>query len=294
MEISIITSMFNKNRETIEAIDSLFFNSIINHGGKDRELIIIDDYSPLKSETKKLFEKHKKNLISKFGKVIFFRNEKNYGFSGSFNRGISLAKGKILIIVNDDVYLPKDSVTSLAKVLKESESYGISSPITGERRTISIQYCKQAPKIKDYSEEQLKKIELFANYARKKMNNKRIKTDYIAGFCFAISSQLMKDYGGFDERFRFGYCEDTDLSIRIRKKFDLIVSPGIYVHHGGVNGVSTSLLQNKPKTIYNFFINHYKLGMKHHNFFEIFFQLTKRNIFSFSGKYTVSELFKEK
>ncbi|VVB78874.1 Glycosyl transferase family 2 [uncultured archaeon] len=289
IKISIITSMYNRRNETIDSIEALFFNSIKQHGKKDRELIIIDDHSPLEKETLGLFKKHEKELKSIFGRVIFKRNPTNYGFGKSFNSGIKISKGKFIVIVNDDVYLPKDSVSALTNILSESKTYGILGPITGEKFTWTSQYCKQAPKLESYSKDSFNKIEDFAKYARKKLKGKRIKTDILSGFCFVVSSELIKSHNGFDETFGIGFYEDIDLSRRISSKFDVIIAPEVYVHHGSLKGISTSFNQHPIKKLYSQIRNTARYSRKCGLYSAITFIVKGR--YRQTGRNTVSELF---
>jgi hypothetical protein len=56
--------------------------------------------------------------------------------------------------------------------------------------------------------------------------------DYIPGWCFCISRETYNNYGLFDERLKFAYCEDADLSLRLKeagKKVYALHAP--LVHH---------------------------------------------------------------
>src|SRR5262249_32398373 len=42
--------------------------------------------------------------------------------------------------------------------------------------------------------------------------------DYISGASILVRSDFWKDVGGFDERFKIAYCEDSDLAMTARAK----------------------------------------------------------------------------
>lgn len=288
---TIITSMHNRNKNVLEIIDNLFFPSLLNNGSKEMELILIDDYSPLKIETEKIVAKYLPNLKNVFGSVIFKRNTLNLGFAKSYNRGINMAKGKYLLIVNDDVYFPMNSIKKLTDTLSEPGNYGLAGPITNTPNSWSFQYCKQAPRIKSYSQETIKKIEQFSIWLAEKMKEKRMPTENLSGFCFAIDAVLFKKMGGFKENYKYGYFEDTDLFRRINNEYGkekIVINMEIFIVHGGVGGSSATFTQQPLKTVYYFLTNSLKYGKKWG-----YGNLIKRIIYglrSRSGKGTISEL----
>lgn len=289
--ISIITSMYNRRPGTIGTVDALFFRSVLQHGAPDREIVILDDCSPLKKETSALFEKHAAGLRRAFGNVVYNRNQANLGFAGSFNKGIAIAGGDRLFIVNDDVYLPRDSVAGLASTLDEDPRYGIVGPITSESMTWTVQYCSQAPHLRSYSVEEIVRIEEFAKTAKERMAGRRIVTDLLSGFCFAVSKEVIARVGAFDGSFQYGLWEDFDLVRRISQDRLVVVNPAVYVHHGGVDGTSGSLIQHPFRAAYALLVNGVRYGLK-------FDDLRGALIHSVRGMYrgltargTVSELF---
>lgn len=42
--------------------------------------------------------------------------------------------------------------------------------------------------------------------------------DYVCGWCFCVRRKLLENEYLFDSRFRFAYCEDSDLSLRLKQK----------------------------------------------------------------------------
>lgn len=54
--------------------------------------------------------------------------------------------------------------------------------------------------------------------------------DYIEGACMMVRADLVKKHGLYDPAYRFCYCEDSDLSLRLRKL-------GYHIAHVPMNGV---------------------------------------------------------
>ena len=287
-------SMYNRKKHTIEVIDNLFFPSILNNASSDKELIIIDDFSSLKKETKAVVDKYLPDLRKKLGNVVFERNEENKGFGKSYNKGINLAEGENLLITNDDVYFPLGSIDSLVNTLSENKNYGLVGPITNEKIVFTYQYCKQAPLINNYSKKEIKKIETFFDFVKRLMKGQRIVTDSISGFCFATKSEVIKEVGTFDETFGYGLCEDTDFSRRVNQQYSLIINPEVFIYHGSIGGeTASSLMQHPIKAAYTYIINLFKYADKWHDYKGTIKHVAEGMYRSKTGKRTVSELFEK-
>jgi len=102
-KISIILPVHNG-----EAFLKKTISSIQNQEFKDIEIIIIDDQSTDNSTI--LVE----DLIKNEPRITFYKNQENKGVLFTKTRGVSLAKGKyVMIIDDDDKYLQKDAFTTL-------------------------------------------------------------------------------------------------------------------------------------------------------------------------------------
>ena len=270
---TIVTSMYNKSTEVLEILDKLFFPSLLLNGSKneigrdsgikDIGIIIIDDCSPLRTETMNLFNKYLYKLLEVFAFVKFVRNEENLGFSKSYNKGIRMVRTKYILVTNDDLYFPPGSIKKLVQTLDETENYGLVGPIANNSTLWSYQYAKQAPKLNSYEPKEINRLKNFSIWLEEKMRGQRKTTDHhLCGFCFAAKTEFIKEFGGFNENYNFGQFEDTDLVRRVVKKYGskkIAIIMDVFVGHGGVNGNSRSLLQEPQKMIFFAFYN----GMKY-------------------------------
>jgi len=108
MKISIITVVWN-NKETIkDAIDS-----VLNQTYKDIEYIIVDGAS-----TDGTVE-----IVQSYGdKITKFVSEKDNGLYDAMNKGIALATGDVVGILNsDDFYIDEFVIEKVVKVFEEKE-----------------------------------------------------------------------------------------------------------------------------------------------------------------------------
>ena len=108
MKISIITATFNSENFISSNINSIKIQTYNNF-----EHIIIDNKS--KDKTLEIIKNEGKNL-----KII---SEKDNGIYDAFNKGITLAKGEIISIINSDDYFADDKV--LENVISVFNSHDI-------------------------------------------------------------------------------------------------------------------------------------------------------------------------
>lgn len=246
MNISIVTSMYNRKAEVLDIISHLLLPSLLNNSASDIELIIIDDCSPMKYATETLIEKYLPALKRRFGNVIFVRNESNLGWTGSVNRGIFMAGGVKTIIANNDLYFPLNSIKRLAETLDDPKGYLIAGPITNNQGVWTFQYCRQAPTLKSYASAEIEKLEKFSSWLWAKMEGHCRVVSGLSGFCLTLNSTFLKKIGGFDEKYRVGYLEDADLIQRIVIEYGkkaVAANLGVFICHGGVRGASRTMLQ---------------------------------------------------
>lgn len=91
---SIIIPTFNREKQIYETI-----LSVVNQSFEDYEVLVIDNKSTDNTES----------IVNSFSnnRIHFYKNDRNYERCYSRNRGIQLAKGKyILLLDSDDLYEP--------------------------------------------------------------------------------------------------------------------------------------------------------------------------------------------
>jgi GT2 family glycosyltransferase len=253
--------MYNARPEIFEVLDELFFPSLIRNGSANKQLILLDDASPLEHETQRLIAKYLPDVKTRFGDFRFIRNAANLGFAGSYNKGMRMAEGANLVVTNDDVYFPVGSLDGLVSVLKEPQA-GIVGPVTNY--AFSYQNTRLFGRLKDHSAAELQRIERFAQELKTKVGKKVIPVDRLTGFCLAISGDLHRQIGGFDDGFTFGAFEDADYCIRARKVgWQVLLDASTFIEHGGAQGGSLSFKQEWLKTRRHWLMNAIRFARKH-------------------------------
>lgn len=208
LKVSVIIVTYNRADFLSRAI-----NSVLLQDFKDFELLIIDDASTDKTES----------VVSNFNdcRIKYFKNEKNLGISKSRNKGVCLANGEyVAMLDSDDYWLSKDKLTKQVYILESDQSIGIvgTAILCEDERGKFLK--KDVFKSEDLSIR--RKILLKNQFAQ-------------SSVLFRMEAFIFS--GGYDEN--LSVCEDLDLWLKIGlryKFFNINIPMTAYTIHS--NGVS--------------------------------------------------------
>lgn len=112
-QISIITTTRNR-----AGFISLAIESIQNQTFTDWELIILDDDST--DNTREIVDKY----VAKDSRIKYYKNSPALGISSNRNRGLTLASGKYMAVLDsDDFWLEKDKLQKQYDFLEQNPDY---------------------------------------------------------------------------------------------------------------------------------------------------------------------------
>lgn len=209
IDISVIIVNYNSFDMTKQTIDSL--NKYTS--GFNYELIIVDNASQ-DGSGRKLAQEFKDDV------VIF--NKENIGYGPANNRGLAVAKGEYVLILNNDVIFSENSLGILIDYLKNKNEKILIAPRllnadgTVQHSVYSFQTLWLSFTTYFFLYKLFPKSKYFNKYYLMNSGiNEITEVETITGaFMLFKKSDLLK-LGGFDEDYYF-YGEDNDLCKRFR------------------------------------------------------------------------------
>lgn len=235
-DVSIVMPVHNKFAVTYNGLASL----LLADNKASFEVILVDDGST--DETLGVPE-----LISG---IQYVRHDEAQGFVRSCNHGASHAKGRYVVMLNNDVEVTNRWLDELIWPFEQFERVGL----TGSKLLYPDGRLQEAGGI-------IWGSGAAWNYGRKgnpfepRFNYTR-QADYLSGASIMLPRDLWKELGGFDEAFAPAYYEDTDLAFRVRRAgFKTLYAPlSQVVHFEGVSsgtsvesGIKQYQKVNQPK-----------------------------------------------
>ncbi|SMP27062.1 glycosyltransferase [Chryseobacterium profundimaris] len=234
-EVSIIIPVYNQIRYTLNCLYTLdqFDRDI------QKEIIIINDNS-----TDDTLE-----YLKKINGITVIDNPENLGFLRNVNKGIHAAKGKYVYLLNNDVEVQENYLSSLLNVFSNKDNVGA----VGSKMIFSDNTLQEAGCL-IFENTEIVNLGRCEAIDTPKYNFLR-KVDYCSG-----CSLLFKKVDGsgnlnlLDEAFLPAYYEETDLCQRLKYEqgLDIYYQPGSEIIHfenisytGKDNGKELLLQKNR-------------------------------------------------
>jgi len=194
-DVSIVVPAYGQALSTFTCLAS-----IARHTQGAFEVIVADDASP----------EPLAGALSCVSGIRFERNGRNLGFIGTCNRAATLARGAMIVLLNNDTIVSEGWLDALVDVNAEGTDAGI----VGAKLVYPDGRLQEAGGIvwRDGSAWNLGRDE---DPQRPEYDYLR-EADYCSGACIAIPRALWNAVGGFDTRYAPAYYEDTDLAFAVR------------------------------------------------------------------------------
>ena len=226
-KLSIITINYNGLKDTCELIESIPFN-------KEMEVIVVDNAST----------QDEASIISeKYPHVKVIRSKQNLGFAGGNNLGIKEAKGKYILLINNDTYFKEFNIDVLTERLESSDRIGIVCPkLRFAWGSNPIQFAGYTP----LSPITVRNQAIGFGEEDKGQYNTAHPTPYAHGAAILIKREAIAKVGLMPECF-FLYYEELDWSMMFtRAGYEIWYDPACTVFHKE----SQTTGQNSPLRTY--------------------------------------------
>lgn len=227
---SFVIPFYNDQNNFKEFFDKNY--SIIKLNNVQNEIIFIDDTG--NDEALKI-------VHEKFSDVIIISHKVNKGFSISINDGVARAKHEIAFLLNSDILISNEAIENTIHHFDDKQLFAVTLksiyPDGRIREGAKSFFWKGGlPKIK-HSPRHFPKPDKYG----------LVHSYYAVGGHCAVRKSMFLDLEGLDYKtFHPFYWEDTDLSIRAKKKgWKIIYEPLSIVQHPPENSSITNNFKRK-------------------------------------------------
>jgi len=205
--ISIIMPVLDQYEMTVQCIQTVWEHT------RDFELVIVDNGSdpPFKPP------------FSGFNQLSVIRNAENRGFPAAVNQGVKAARGDIIILLNNDVFVTPGWAEKLVSALN---GFDIVGPVTN--------YCAGMQKVQIDEYQNLDELYGSAETLAHHFGDSVTQVNFVIGFCMVFKKSLFDELGDFDESLWPCSGEEVDFCFRAGEKgYRIGIVNGCYVHHEG-------------------------------------------------------------
>lgn len=225
MDISIVIVNYKSKDLTLNCIRSV---RQADWPGLDYEIIVVDNYSGDLSG----------DDLKQFGEVKFIMNGQNIGLGAANNKGVRLAQGKYIVIMNPDTKALKDVFIKLFFYLENHPEAGVAGPKQFNLDKTVQDSCFRWPHLLTplYRRTPLGKIGFgkkdLDRFLYKDYNKDSVReVDWLLGSFLFCRASALRQIGLYDEKF-FLYFEDTDLCKRFwQDGWQVVYNPEAAIRH---------------------------------------------------------------
>ncbi len=219
--LSVVIVEYRSLKEIQQCVDSLK-----SHLGVSTEIIV--------SSNSCYTEQERTQINQKDESVRWLFNERNGGFAYAMNRGLRVARGQYLAIMNSDCLL-ESGLEGMAEFLSQHPDVGAIAPQMRDAEGNIQDTARPYVSVPRYIWRQAKRIAGHkTSILSNEMDYRRIQTvDWLIGAFIMVSRKAYEATGGLDDHY-FMYAEDLDWCTRIRQQgFEVVYYPKAVITYKG-------------------------------------------------------------
>lgn len=204
MNISIVIPHLGGYEMLNKCLDRIYASSL-----QPKEVIVVDNDCKDGSV---------KKMHKVFPDVTIISLDSNMGFSGAANAGVMHATSELLLLINNDCFLERETLKKLRNFLVENAQLAATQPVIyGKNGEIEhIGYWVDLVRAKAHAVNDQKKLPLFSNDISYEETFNYGKLYGLSATCLLIRKEVFMGIGMCDTTFH-SYLEDIDLCFRMRK-----------------------------------------------------------------------------
>lgn len=254
-KVSLIVPAWNEEVGIVATVESL-----LDNGSWNIEILVIDDGS--KDNTLDVIKRYKKTLsINKADKLKIIYQE-NGGKGAALNNGIKNSEGEIIVTIDADSILKKNSITNLVKYYLDPRIMAVVGNVVVKNANNFVGLLQQ--------------LEYYFGFYNKRAHAVMGAEYIFGGACATYRKKVFDDIGYFDE---VNKTEDIEMSIRTKAAgMKSTFAEDVVCYTEGASNIFDLIKQRVrwKKGRLDTFLKYKHLffsNKKHHNFMLTFFVL---------------------
>jgi len=210
-EISILLILHNKAELTLACLYSLLQSNLISY-----EIVVVDNASTDQTQ----------RLLQQTTGLEILRNETNVHYLRACNQAAKVARGKCLLLLNNDAQAQGTSIRQAIETLESSPKIGA----VGGKVILPDGSLQEAGSIIWQDGSCLGYGRGDYPFAPSYMFQRDV--DYCSGVFLLTKRELFLEEGGFDEAYLPAYYEETDFCVRLWKRgLRVVYDPRVTIQH---------------------------------------------------------------